>query len=313
MLCTGKMQAQWEASFSRFWTAKSYYNPSFAGETENIRVVGLYRHQWTGLENAPKQVYLSGDMPIMFFGKKHGIGVTTYANSMSDQRNSIFAAQYAFKQKLGKGVFSIGVQAGLHEMNFDEASIHLINDTTANGKKQIKAAPTEKKAFNLNAGISWTSKRFFIGIGAMNLNTPSYYAVGNSIGTSSLNTDSTRSIIPTSYNLIAGGNIPLFHPLFEVQPMLFGSIGSARTCFSTALQLMYNKKYSLGAAWRGKEGYSFFAGVVIQDIEFGYAYDLHKSGIGAESGGSHEISVRYSFPVQLFGRESHPRKSIRLL
>lgn len=313
LLCITKMQAQWEVPFSQFWTVKNYYNPSFAGETDKIQVSGIYKLQWTNIENAPKHIFLSADLPVEFLGLQHGIGIQTYSNAIGNERNSLFAAQYTFKQKIGKGMLNIGIQAGMNELNFDAGSVRVTIDSTQNNRKTIKANPTDKKTFDLNAGISWTSKNFYIAAGAMHMNQRTFYSMNTFSDSGSAVNDSTLSKIPISYNFMIGCNITAFYPLFEVQPMVLVLTDLDDTRLQTALRMVYNKKYSAGVSRNGKEGYSFFAGAVVQDIEIGYAYDLYTSGIGKESGGSHEVSVRYRFPIDLFKRKPMPYKSIRLL
>ena len=313
LLCISHVQAQWDVPFSRFWTVKTYYNPSFAGETDKIQAAGIYKYRWAGIENAPKSYFLSTDMPLELLGARHGVGAFTYSDAVGDKRNTIFGAQYTFKQKIGKGMLNAGVQAGMYQLDFDAASIRLGIDTTKNNRQVIKANPTDKKTIDINAGISWTVKNFYAGVAARHISQPAFYATGDSLSSTAVKKDSTLSHIPRTYNFLAGGNITILHPLFEIQPMLLVQTNLTDTWLQAALCMVYDKKYSVGAAWRNKDGYSFFAGAVIQDIEVGYAYDLYTSGIGKESGGSHEISVRYSFPVDLFNRKPQPSKSVRLL
>ncbi|MDO5523491.1 MAG: PorP/SprF family type IX secretion system membrane protein [Bacteroidia bacterium] len=312
LLCIIKMQAQWDASFSRFWAVKTYYNPSFAGESDKIQVSGTYKYEWAGIENAPKHIFLSADMPVEFLGMRHGVGVLTYNNSIGNERNSIFAAQYTFKHRIGKGTLNIGIQAGMHELNFDAASIHLTTDSAKNNRKTIQFNPTDKKNIDLNAGISWTGKNFYIGAAALHITSPSYYSMPNPGASGDVVADSVFSKIPVSYNFMSGCNITLFYPL-EIKPMFFVQTNFSDTRLQTVLQGVYNKKYSAGASWRGKAGYSFFAGAIIREIEIGYAYDLHTSGIGRDSGGSHELSVRYRIPIDWWNKKPMPHKSIRLL
>lgn len=313
MLCVVQTQAQWDAAFSQFWTAKTYYNPSFAGETDKIQVSGLYKYEWAGVENAPNRFFVGADMPFEFFNRRHAVGIVTHSHAIGNERNNVFGAQYAFKQKLGKGMFSIGIQAGMHELNFDAVSLRLVADSTKANQSTVKFNPTDKKVFDVNAGISWTSKNFFAGVGAMHLNQPAFYAAGDSTLSGAVRSDSAMMHIPRSYNFMAGCNIRAFHPLLEIQTMLFAqTFDFSYTDVQAALRMVYNKKYSAGASWR-KTGYSFFAGAVIEDVEVGYAYDLYTSGIGKESGGSHEVSIRYRFPIDLFQKKPMPHKSIRLL
>lgn len=312
LLCVLHAQAQWDAPFSQFWMVKTYYNPSFAGESDKIQASGAYKYEWTGVANAPHRVFIGADMPVKFLGLRHGVGLVTHSHITGNERNNAFGAQYTLKIKAGKGMFNIGVQAAMLDLNFDAASLRLWADSTKNNQKTIKFNPTDKKTIDINAGISWTSKNFFAGMGAMHLNQPDYYSVGDTVFTA--NTDSTLSRIPLSYNFMAGYNIRVLHPLIEIQPMFFAQTSNfSQIQVQAALRAVYNKKYLVGASWRGKWGYSFFAGAVIEDVEVGYAYDLHTSGIGKESGGSHEVSIRYRFPIDLFQPKPMPHKSIRLL
>lgn len=305
-------QAQWEAPFSQFWTAKSYYNPSFAGETDKVQISGVYKYLWAEVTDAPKHIFLSADMPIEFLGMKHGVGIQTYSNAIGNERNSLFAIQYTSKQKVGRGVLNIGIQVGMNKLNFDAGYVRLAIDSTQNNRKTIKTNPTDKKTIDINAGISWTSKNFHIGVAAMHINQPTFFTMNTLSDSGNAINDSTFSKIPISYNFMSGCNITLFYPL-EIQPALFVQTNFSDTRLQTVLRGVYNKKYSAGASWNGKEGYSFFAGVIVQEIEIGYAYDLYRSGIGKESSGSHEVSVRYRFPIDLFKRKPMPHKSIRLL
>ncbi len=313
LVCGQATKAQGEMPFAQFWTARTYYNPSFAGETEKIRLSGIYRYEWSRLQNAPQRVFLSADMPMEFLGMQHGIAVLTHAHSVGNKRNNLFAIQYAYKYLMGKGALNIGIQAGMQQMNFDPASLRIITDSTQNNRKTVAFNGTEKNVPIFNAGVSWTSQELFIGAAAININAPRFYAAGDSVASSPLLNDSTLSRLPLSYNFSAGYNIRLLNSLIQIQPMIFVQTDLKKTQLQTAFRMIYDEKYSLGASWRSRQGYSFFAGVVVQDIGISYAYDLHTSGIGKESGGSHEIAFSYRLSFDLFNKKPQPHKSVRLL
>ncbi len=318
LVCSLQLQAQWDLPFSQHWKAKTFYNPSFAGETDKIQVVGLYRFQWTDIKNAPSRLMIAADSPIEFFGLRHAVGLVVYTENFDQMRNTLYAGQYAYKQKLGKGYLNIGVQAGMYELNFDPASYTLLPDSTANAQNSILVNPTTKKAFDLNAGISWTSKNVYLGISATHLTQPDYYSVNDTVAQSieqgnHVAGDSTRSRIPRTYYFSGGCNIRVPGTLFDVRPMVWVQTDFKGVKGQASMLFAYNNRFSLGAAWRYEDGYSFFAGANIQGVELGYAYDLYTAGIGKSSKGSHEISFRYRFPFDLFGKKIQPHKSIRLL
>ena len=309
--CLLHLQAQWDDSPGQYWVAKSYFNPSFSGETEAISTSTLYRYKWAGIENAPRQLYLSANMPFDFFGKRHGAGLTISNETVGELRNSLLAAQYSFKKELGNGFLNIGLQAGVYDLHFDAGSKTIVLDSLQYSRGILRVLSTDKQVIDVGAGISWTGKSFFAGLSAMHLNQPRFYAHNDSLSTD-IQSDSTRSSIPGSYNLIAGYNIKLFHPL-EIEPMVWVQTDLKRIQTQATLLLKYDKKFSGGVSWRMNDGYLFFAGTTIYDVEVGYAYGAHTMGAGQNSKGSHELYLRYNFALDYFQPKKQPHKSIRLL
>lgn len=305
------LQAQWDNLPGQYWTVRNYLNPSFTGETEAIRTTALYRYNWSGIENAPQQLYLTADMPFDFLGKRHGAGLVIYRESIGNLRNSAFTAQYSFKKKLGEGFLNFGLQGGIFDLQFDTGNKLILKDSLQYRRGFLKVNPINKQLINIDAGISWTGKSFFAGFSAMHINQPQFYAYSDSLSTN-LQNDSTQSIIPRSYNLTVGYNITPFHPL-EIQPMICIQSMGAKTQMHATLRLDYDKKVSGGVSWITDNGYLFFAGANIREIQLGYAYGLHTKGAGKISNGSHELYLQYNFPLDYFKPKRYPHKSIRLL
>ncbi len=305
--------AQWDAPLSQYWAAKTYYNPAFAGETAKGRASAFYRYEWSGIENAPKKIIVTADMPLSFLNRKHGVGMVSATENLGDLRNAMLAVQYAYTHKTSAGEWNIGVRAGVYDLKYDAGSIRLLADTIAgNGKPALEANTAAEKIFDLHAGISYTGRRFFAGLSVMHLNRPAFYASPDSLSSAGVTGDSARAVIPRTFNLMAGYNIILPNPLYELQPMVWVLAGLDETQVQATLRAVYKKKLSAGASWRSRNGYAFFAGAVIKDIEMGYAYEWHTAGIGRESQGSHEIGIRYRFDVN--AKEQRPaQKSIRIL
>lgn len=313
LFCVKTAQAQWDAPFSQFWAAKPFYNPSFAGESEQIQASAIYRYQWAGIESAPNKMLLSADMPIEFLNMRHGVGVLTHSENVGNMRNSLYAAQYTLKTKLGKGFFNIGVQAGFYDVNFDAGNIRFFNDSTKNNRTAVKVNPADKQVLDVNAGISYTGKKFFAGISASHINEPRFFAVNDSLSNVDIQSDSALTKIPRSYNFMTGYNITFPNPLYEIQPMVWVQSDLSYTRVQATLRVVYKKQFSGGASWVKDDGYVFFTGAVIQGVNARYAYSWHTSGLGKSSKGSHEIYVRYTFPLDIFSEKRAPHKSIRLL
>lgn len=327
LCCSIKLCAQWESPISQHWEIKGYYNPSYVGIENSINTTAIYKYQWVGIEGAPHRVVFTADMPFTLLNNRHGAGIIALTENIGTLRNTLIAAQYSFKQQIGKGMLNLGLQASIYNLNYDAGSVNLATTLDQTSFSKIGANTTKKQVADINAGISWTSKKLYIGISTLHINQAKFYVskISNDSDNSSYNlensssdylannsSDSIKSHIPISFNLTAGYNIPLFNS-FEIQPMILLLSNSSHTYTQTTVQLEYDNKYSGGISWISDDGYAIFAGATIQGFGLGYAYTIHKSGFGKDSKGSHELYLKYNFPVDYFKPKSQSHKSIRFL
>ncbi|HHU25930.1 MAG TPA: type IX secretion system membrane protein PorP/SprF [Bacteroidales bacterium] len=319
--CAFTVQAQWDASCNQYWATRGFSNPSFAGETETVRATAFYRKPWSGL---------SIDMPFEFLGRRHGIGLITQVEKAetagtSDMigttgksgglgtsrrtgapRNTLMAAQYSFKQKVGKGFLNVGLQAGLYEVAFISGDRTGISTSLSSIQGVDQSAWGDKKLFDAGAGASWTAPSFFIGFSLLHINQPKLQTYNQEVTPGSASdlpqpsdlnqpsdlpqpsseaNDSPVSRIPRTYNLMAGYNIQWLQPL-EIQPMVWLRNSSGKTTVDATLRLEYVKKFSAGASWRIDQGYVIFAGITIKGVEVGYAYGRYTKGLENDNRGS---------------------------
>ena len=171
LLCNSiKLSAQWESPITHYWEVKGYYNPSYAGISNSINTTAIYKYQWAGIEGAPQRVVFTADMPFTFLNKRHGAGIIAYTENIGTLRNSLFAAQYSFKQQIGRGMFNIGLQAGIYNLNYDAETVNMKTSFSS-----ISVNTTKKQAADIGAGISWTDKKFYVGVSALHINQPVFY------------------------------------------------------------------------------------------------------------------------------------------
>ena len=311
--------SQWDCPHTLFWTAKGIHNPAFNNDTRHATFNAGYTLHWQGIEDAPKELYLSAITPIQLWNLNHNAGITIRNIAMVQERNTLTAGTYALTHERNNNRFTIGIEAGMIELNFDPASWQPRPDSTNTDSdsptlsNQLIANPTEKKTFNLSAGIAWQTSRFYTGIAARNITQPRYYYLDKTAIDETTSPDSTYTKIPLTVNFIAAYNIPLFHTLFEVEPMLYLQATDKAYYSQLALQLIYNKKYHVGGVWKGNKGYALFVGLKLMDMQLNYAYDIHQRGIGLQSNGTHQISFSYLLPADWTRRKPQPHKSIRLL
>ena len=75
LLSASGMKAQQTPIFTNYTNSYAYINPGFAGLSEGVNLLGLYRQQWAGsfvddqgTDLAPTTFLLTGDMPIRALG-----------------------------------------------------------------------------------------------------------------------------------------------------------------------------------------------------------------------------------------------------
>ncbi len=310
LCCIWPIQAQWDAPFSHYWTVKGFYNPAFAGATEQIRTAAAYRYEWAGVENAPQKVVFTADLPIEFLRRRHGTGIAVYSEQMGSLRNTLLAGQYSYRREMGQGALQIGLQAGIYSLKFDAGSRDIITGEDYR-KPLLRVNSADKQLPDLNAGIAWSGRQGFAGLSMLHITQPRFYASSDSV-TTDLQNDSARTTIPRSINFMAGYNIGLIYPLV-LQPMVWVQSDFSETVVQATLRLEYDKRFSGGFSWSPGNGYVVFGGTTIQGLEMGYAYNKHTISPGGISKGSHELYVRYDFPLDYFKPKLPPQKSIRLL
>ncbi len=301
---TSAVRAQYDAQFSQYFMTMGYYNPAYAGSKEDLNLLGIHRQQWVGIEGAPKSFFVSADMPLKLGASNHGVGMILFTESIGLFQNTHIAGQYAFKSKLFGGTLSLGLQLGIVNQSFDgtEARPSGNKDEAQISDPAIPNALVEAMGVDINAGLYYTNKDFYFGVGAMHITQPELMLQENIF-----------TYIAGSYNLTSGYNIQLKNPLYEVQPSLFMKTDTRSFQTEVTGRLVYNKMFNGGLSWRVNESIIFLLGASFGNIQVGYAYDFPTTPILKGSHGSHELMVRYKLKLKNTKTGNYKHKSVRIL
>jgi len=296
------LSAQWDPQVSQYWRTKTYFNPSFAAESDTLQASILHRQQWLGIEKAPKTSIVSADMPLDFLGRRHGVGIVVVTESAGLLRNTTVSAQYAYKKKWKKNTINIGLQAGYASIGFDGAGIEIPKDQTEyeewiSGKENIQSG-----RFDAGIGISWQGPNYYLGVSVTHLLEPTFDV-----------DDEITSYVPRTYYFTGGYNIKLRNSLFELQPSVLAKTDGVLFQYDITARAVYNKLFNGGLSWRKDDGFVFLLGINIFGFDAGYAFDLSTSEIAKASNGTHEFFLRYTIPMKKKKSGRYPHKSIRIL
>ncbi|WP_280749550.1 MULTISPECIES: type IX secretion system membrane protein PorP/SprF [unclassified Parabacteroides] len=303
LCCAGVVRAQYDAQFSQYFMATGYYNPGYAGQSENLNVFGIHRQQWVGFEGAPKSSFVMADMPIRFAERTHGIGVVMFSEKIGLSNITQAGGQYAYKKNLWGGTLSVGLQLGIFNMSFQGDSVRLPdNDVGAEADEAIPITQAEGMTFDMNAGIYYSHPKFYAGFGVSHLMEPE-------IGLD----ETAKTYAARMYNFMAGYNIKTSNPLIELQPSVFLKTEMINFQADITARLIYNKMFNGGLSWRVNESVILFLGASIGPFQVGYAYDYSYSAIRKATHGSHEIMAKFSLKLKQTKTGKNRHKSVRIL
>ena len=315
----GRGCAQTDAQLSQYYEVPSYYNPAAIGNTDMVRIRLGSRLQWVGIDNAPRTILATADMPIKIGKKRIAVGLTANQASEGLFRNLSINLQAGYKFNLFKGVMTAGVQLGYANEVFKGSEV-LIPDGDDYHESTDEAIPrtdVSGNAFDLGAGIYYSHKYFWAGISGTHLMSPTIKFSDDSQNNSSTSTDNTRGdyefqLRRTLY-FMAGSNIPIKNTLFEVIPSLMVKSDFTFTRAELTGRLRYKKLFTFGLGYRHDDAVIATLAAEYKGFFIGYSFDYPTSAISKASSGSHEIIAGYSLKLNLSEKNKNKHKSIRIM
>jgi type IX secretion system PorP/SprF family membrane protein len=297
------IRAQYDSQLSQYFMAMGYYNPAYAGVREDLNLLALSRLQWIGIEGAPKSFFIHADMPFKLGKTNHGVGLLIFTEGIGLFQNTHVNLQYAYKQKLLGGTLSAGLQFGLVNQSFNGEKVFY--PTSQFHQQQDQAIPNVQVSgmgMDIGAGLYYTHKKFYVGLGVTHLNK------------AEVRLDEYSSMyLSSTYNLTGGYNIQLRNPLYELQPSVFLKTDMQSFQADITARLVYNKMFNGGFSWRVNESVILLLGAKFGSFHVGYAYDFPTTPILKGTSGSHELMVSYKLKLKKSKSGKNKHKSVRIL
>ena len=276
--------AQQDPTYSQHMFNQMAFNPGYAGSNDMVCFSLLTRQQWVGFEGSPSTTMLTANMPFNVFGISSGAGLTLMSDQVGFENNLSVALSYAYRQDIGTGKLGIGINLGMFNKSlkpkWDIPDSE--NHTPASGDPLIPENDESVVSFDLGFGLYYKTDDLYVGLSTTHLNEAKLkYA----------STDGTP-YLKRQYYLIAGYDLPLGNPLFEVTPSIFFYSDGKSSQISINTIVLYNKKFWGGVSYRAGDAISGLIGIeLFSGIRIGYAYDFTTSDIRNTSSGTHEFMV----------------------
>lgn len=295
------VKAQQDAAYSMYMFNGLFLNPAYAGSQEVISVMGIYRHQWAGLEGAPRTANISVHTP--FRRDQYAIGLTLTNDKLGLANTFSVTPAFSYRLRIKQTRLCFGVQASF--------SYFYQNNNKADLADKLQpdvAFSLNENLFvpNIGFGVYWYGKRFFVGASVPHL-LPA--KLRDKTGVSGYNTSIARMynhyLFTAGYVFGKEASVVKFRPsiLMKWQKGLPKNIPQ----FDINLALLFVERVWLGVGYRtagdgqGKGNYAgqsanvFVTFKATPQLQFGYCYDAEISALRKYNGGTHEIMVGYDF------------------
>ena len=307
LLATVGVKAQQVPIFTNYTNSYAYANAGFAGMSEGINLLGLYRQQWAGFvdmdgnEVAPQTFLLTGDMP--FRALHGGVAFSVMQDKLGFENNVNVGLGYSFHLDLGGSTLGIGVAGTLLNRSLDFSKLKPNSDLDP-----LLQGLGEESAmlFDFNVGLFWQiPESFYLGVSVVNVLESMSQALNDNAETSaSFTTDRT-------FYVLAGYPFQFEDlPYFTFVPSVSVMSDLASTQLNASAKVVFKNAFSLGVNYRPQESVGLMAGLTIKDFTVAYSYDINTMGLGVP--GSHEIGLSYCFKLDL-DRTPRDYRSVRYL
>jgi type IX secretion system PorP/SprF family membrane protein len=323
MLLYGIVVTAQDAQFSQFYAAPLYLNPAFTGATGQARAGINYRNQWPAIPATFTTMSVYFDYYLADYKSGIGMIINRDVEGLAGLRSLSIGLQYSYEISITKDIgFRPAVQVGLFNRDinfgkltfgdqFDKVTGEVILPATA---EQFNSYSSRTFADISFGGVIFT-KKAWLGVSAWHLTEPNQSLVGDNsplprkisihggfkfhmkpgvVGQGIYARQSERSIAPAfqyrhqgEFDQMDLGMYFTFEPLVLgtwYRGVPFKKVGPYVNNESIVLLIGFTK---LGA----KDG-----------LNLGYSYDYTISKLGPQSGGAHEFSLVYTWPMR------NPRK-----
>ncbi len=318
----GTVHAQ-DPQFSQFYAAPLYLNPALAGSTNQARAGINYRNQWPAIDANFTTMSFFADYFIEDKNSGVGLLVTRDREGLAGLRSTSIGLQYSYEMQVTDYLgFRPGVQLAMfnRDVNFDRLTFgDQFNPATGEFIDQPSAESFNtnfsRTFFDISFGGVLFTKAAWLGIAASHLNRPNqsiideesrlpvklsfhggfkFYMRPGVIGSGVYARNSERSIAPAIQYRHQGHFDQLDLGLyFTFEPLVLGTWYRG-VPFKNIDGIVNNESIVLLLG---------FTQIGAKDaINIGYSFDYTISRLGPGSGGAHEFSLVYTWPMR------NPRK-----
>ena len=300
-----------DAQFTQFYASPLVQNPAFAGSALAPRLFAHYRTQWPGT-GAPFKTYtFSGDHHVRAYNFGLGFVFQAERNPANTFNSTGIHAQYAYHAKLTqRWSMNFGGQIGYVERNLGYSGLVFPNQIddfgrlVSQGSDPLLESAPQSRFVDLSLGSLIYNPTNWVGATLHHANNPSQENQGL------LERLPRRLTVTAGHVFYLNGDEPdgllktdlppsitvamLYRRQLKFQQV---DVGAYYHLAPFVAGIWYRGLPVLGGAEGvfNQDAVSALVGLRQDNLSIGYSYDYNLSGIVGTFGGSHEISLSYTF------------------
>jgi len=258
-------------------------NPAYAGSLNVFSTVATNRDQWINVQGAP--VFQSLTAHNSFASNRVGAGLLMSRDQVGVHEDMGMYGSYAYKIRTGRGILSMGLQAGFNSRNSNYTEADAFDPTDPLYVNISKFSP------NFGAGLYFANPKMYAGFSVP-------YILNNKVF--DIQTDVPVNGRESRFYYLTGGvvfdvsNVIKFSPSFLVRGQEKIPLGWDLN----AMVIFENIAYA-GVSYRSGDAIVFLTQFILnENFRVGYAYDAITSPLTQYTKGTHEIMLNYRIKLK---------------
>ena len=299
-LMVGSLVAQQSPMLTQFMINKNIFNPASIVDGDNICASMFYRSQWLGVDGGPTTTGVNVVMPHVT--NNMGLGLGVYSDRVGKYQNIQLEGSYAYSISLDEWNLSLGLRVGVLNKSFSDLN-WVTPDTPSGVDTGIVSEDNSSWSPNFGVGAQYFSNKGYLGVSIYNI-----AELNNSI-------DEVKIPQKRQYYIMGGYNFKL-NSTFELEPNVLVQTDLSSYQIDANLNLKIEESIVVGASYRLQDAVSLLVGFnVLEGLRVFYSYDFGVNKIGSisNSGGSHELGVKYCFVIPNKVKKSKRNRNVRFL
>ena len=306
LLIVAAASAQFDPQIGQYMYLPTAYNPAAAGEGDLMKAAGAHRMQYVDITNAPMSTWFSFSSPFVIGKTSHGAGIRFLNDRYGLFTTQSLYAQYAYRQKLGKGYLAVGIDLGFVNVGFKGDSVNLGkmgDDYHESNDEKIPQGSKSGMKFDMGVGLYYSTPVWWVGASYSHVLRPR------------IEWDESSDVPMVGTMYVVGGYHFRLKNFREWVLTPSAMVMSDFKSWDVNLTLMcdFKDRYRWGLGYRIAGSVNILLGVdIISGLQLGYTCELPTNKLLLESYGSHEIYLAYGFDI-LKPKRTNKYKSIRYL